>query len=296
MNNGPDALETPRMRISASKLKTWSSCALQARFQYTDRLPRTSNAYAAFGSCVHHALSEYNTDGDIQRAVDVFTDVWHSPEKIGSPIDVWPRGINYSGSRTRGIKMLTEYHEKMRDEPRDIIAIEHPFLVPFGSYEIQGIVDLLEVRKSGRGKNTLRVVDYKTNKKKPFSTALFADLQFTLYDYAVRQKEFWVGTPGADTTKFPELVNGEYWWEMLKGLPKRGIWYHLETQSDIDVGARDNNDYMRAYRICQQIERAEKFNVHVPTISGDSCGFCPFTKECGLPVERFEVEDEDAWI
>lgn len=284
------------MRISASKLKTWSSCALQARFQYIDRLPRQSNAYAAFGSCVHHALADYNLHSDIQHAVDVFTDVWHAPEKIGSPIDVWPTGINYSGSRTRGIRMLTEYHDKMEHEPRDVIAIEHPFIVPFGSYEIQGIVDLLEVRKSGRGKNTLRVVDYKTNKRKPYKTALMADLQFTLYDYAVRQREFWVGTEGVDEDKFPPLENGAYWWEFLKDLPKRDIWYHLETQSDIDVGARDQMDYKRAYRICQQIERAQTYGVYVPNISGDSCGFCPFTKECGLPVERFEQEDDDEWL
>lgn len=282
------------MRISASKLKVWSSCALQARFQYVDRLPRQSNAYAAFGSCVHYALADYNVHNDIQHAVDTFTDVWHEPEKIGSPIEVWPKGINYMGSRTRGIKMLTEYHEKMDLEEREVLGVEHKFLVPFGSFEITGIVDLLEVRKSGRGKNTVRVVDYKTNKRKPFKTALFADLQFTLYDYAVRQREFWVGNGDG----FPELSNGAYWWEFYKdeAVPKRGIWYHLETQSEIDVGARDNNDYMRAYRICQMMERAQKFNVYVPNISGDSCGFCPYTKECGLPVERFDVEDENAWL
>lgn len=296
MDTGPDAKEIPRMRISASKLKVWSSCALQARFQYVDRLPRQSNAYAAFGSCVHHALADYNTNGgDIQRAVNAFTDAWHKPESIGSPIDVWPTGINYQGSRTRGIRMLTEYHDKMDLEPRDILAVEHSFCVPFGAYEIQGIVDLFEVRKSGRGKSTLRVVDYKTNRKKPYKTALFADLQFTLYDYAVRQKEFWTGSD-AEPDKFPALTNGDYWWEFHKSSPTRGIWYHLETQAEIDVGARDMNDYKRAYRICQQIERAQKYNVYVPTISGDSCGFCPFTKECGLSLDRLEQEDDEAWI
>lgn len=282
-----------RMRVSATKLSTWMTCPLQARFHYIDRLPSVTNAYAVFGRCVHESLALYNNNGgDLQAALDLFVDIWHDPDKIGSPIDVWPMGINYNGARERGINMLTGYHDKQQFEHRDIIAVEHPFLVPFGSYEIQGVVDLVEVKTSGKGKNILRTVDFKTNKKQPYRNALNINIQFTLYDYAIRQKEFWYGN-GPD---FPELPNGPYWYEFLKDLTKRGIWYQLENHKELDVGLRDEADYKRAYRICQQIERAQTHNVFVPNLSGDSCGFCPYQKECGLPVERFEIEDEDGWL
>lgn len=275
-------------------MTTWMTCPLQARFIYIDRLPRQNNAYAAFGSCVHHALAVYNEVGELQAALDAFTEAWHSPEKIGLQIDVWPPGINYMGARQRGIDMLRGYHEKQEWEPRDVLAVEHPFLVPFGSYEITGVVDLVEVKRSGRGKNVLRVIDYKTNKRQPFRNSLSVNIQFTLYDYAVRQKEFWLGN-GPD---FPPSPNGEYWWEFMKDIPKRGIWYHLETQKELDVGARDEMDYRRAYRICQMIERAEKLNVFVPNMTGDSCGFCPYTSECGLPIQELDPveEDDNAWL
>lgn len=293
----------PRMRVSASRLTTWQTCPLQARFQYIDHLPRQTNAYAAFGSCVHHCLAHYNTTGDIESTLKLFVDIWNKPEKIGIAIEVWPRGINYGGSRDRGLDMLRLYHEKQEWEPRDVIAIEHRFLVPFGSFEIQGAVDLIEVKKSGRGKNTLRVVDYKTNRKTPFRDALALNVQFTLYDWAVRQREFWVGakdpTTGEPLADFPEVPGGEWQWELLKDMPKRGIWYQLETQKELDVGVREDIDYRRAYRVCQMIERAEKFNVFVPNISGDTCTFCPYTKPCGLPVDRLddpEEEDSDAWL
>jgi len=187
--------------------------------------------------------------------------------------------------------MLRGYHEKLGWAERTMIAAEHSFLVPFGSYEIQGIVDLVETQKSGRGKNTVKVIDYKTNKRMPYRDTLRLNVQMTCYDWAVRQKEFWVGN-GPD---FPPMPNGEYWWEMLKSLPMRTFWYHLENQRELDAGSRDEQDYKRLYRVCQMMERAEKFNVFVPTISAESCLLCSFTKECGIPVEQFD-NNEDDWI
>lgn len=286
-------MTAPRMRVSASRLSVYMDCALQARFKYIDRLPSLTNAHAAFGSCVHFALADYNRIGSISHAIDVFKKAWNDPDTIGSGIDVWPSGINFSGAKQRGIDMLNGFHEKQQWEPRDILAIEHKFLVPFGSYEITGAVDCAEVKKSGKGKSIVRIVDYKTNRRQPFRNALSLNHQFTLYDYAAHQKEFWVGN-GDD---FLPLENGLHWWEMLKDVPKRGVWYHLETQREFDVGIREQIDYMRAYRVCQMMERAEKHNVFVPDISGDSCTFCPYTKECGIPVRDFDPDDdEDAWI
>lgn len=281
------------MRVSATKIKTWMACPLQARFQYIDRLPRPgANAYAVFGTVVHMALEHYNLHGDVKAATALFVDIWDDPGKIGSPIDAWPPGLNYSGSLQRGKDMIRGYHEKQQWEARTVLGAEHKFLVPFGSFEIQGVVDLLELKQSGRGQNTVRVIDFKTSKRAPYRDTLRLDVQFTAYDYAVRQPEFWLGN-GSD---FPPLDNGEYWWTMLQDLPKRTFWYHLEGQKDIDAGARDQQDYMRLYRVCQMIERAEKHNVFVPNISGDSCNYCPFTAECGIPVAEIDIDDEDAWV
>lgn len=267
-------------------------CSLQARFKYIDRLPSQTNAYAAFGSCVHYALADYNRGANLKRALDVFKKAWDDPGTIGAGIDVWPNGINFGGAKQRGIDMLTGFHEKQEWEPRDILAIEHKFLVPFGSFDIQGAVDCAEVKLSGRGKNIVRIVDYKTNKRQPYKNALNLNIQFTLYDYAARQKEFWVG----NGPEFPELPNGAYHWEFLKDVPKRGVWYHLETQREFDVGVREQIDYERAYRVCQMMERAERHNVFVPTLSGDTCTFCPYTRECGLPIHDLDIEDDDVWL
>jgi len=279
-----------RMRVSASKIDTWMHCQLQAKFIYHDRLPRRQNAAATFGTCVHKALEQYNNTGNLDHALEVFTDLWENPEKIGATPEVWPARMSYGGLRQRGLDMIRNYHEKLRWDARDVIATEHSFLVPFGRYDLTGIIDLLEVRKSGRGQDMLLVVDYKTSTRLPNVLALKVNVQFTAYLYAVQQPEFWHGNDD-----FPAMVNGEYWHEMLKDLPQRAVYYHLESGREYDVGLREEFDYMRLYRVCQMIERAERHKVYLPNISGETCTYCSFTEQCGLPIHA-DTPDEEAWL
>jgi len=275
-------------RISASKMSTFMTCPLQAKFQYLDKLPRKQHASASFGTCVHHALDFYNNTGDLNRSVNEFLDVWENPEKLGVTPETWPKGGTYGGMRQRGIEMLRGYHDGLKWDTREVLATEHKFLVPLGEFEVTGFVDLLELRKNKRGKSEIRVVDYKTNKKQPFLNSLHLNIQFTTYAYAAEQPEFWLGN-GPD---FPAMENGAYYWEMYKDLPRRPIWYQLETQKEMDAGLRDDQDYMRLYRVCKEMAKAVKYDVFIPQISGDSCVFCPYTEPCGIPIPVPEEEDE----
>lgn len=283
--------DTP-LRVSASKIKTYMGCPLQAKFIYKDRLPQQQNAYATFGTCVHSALERYNTTGDLEDALKYFEDIWENPEKINAAIEVWPPTLNFGGARQRGIDMIRGYHEKVKWEQRTVLATEHRFLVPFGRYELTGVVDLLELRKSAKGRQTLLVVDYKTNKRQPYQSTLKIDVQFTVYRYAVEQPEFWIG----NGPEFPEVPNGSYWSEMLKGVPRRAIWHHLETNKEMDTGPREEFDYKRLYRVCQMIEKTEQAGIYMPDISGDNCGICSFTAQCGLDITPDAPDDEEAWI
>lgn len=277
------------MRISASLLKTWMGCPLQARFKYVDHLPDVSNAKTAFGSCVHHALEHYNQTGDVERSIEIFKDVWDDPAKIGAEFAWWPKFTTFAGLRNRGIEVLREYHEKQKWENRLVLGAEHRFRVPFGEHELVGIVDLLEMKKSGRGKNTLRIVDYKTNAKAPSIGELRVNVQFTAYHYASMQPEFWLGN-GPD---HPPVPDGQNLWDRLQDAPRRAYWYHLMTNKEIDAGERDDADFMRLYRVATEISRALEHQVFVPNISGDTCVFCPYTEPCGLPIPKADRDDDD---
>lgn len=270
-----------------------------ARFHYVDRLPTRKTSRMTFGICVHAALEGYNEDGNLEKAIALFEDLWDNPEKVDATPEIWPKGSpSHGGFRSKGIEMLKTYDEKQGWENREVLAQEHRFLVPIGDHEVTGVVDLLEVKKSGRGKSVLRIVDYKTGSKQPYATDLRLNTQFTIYDYASRQPEFWLGNPKAeDGEKFqPIAPNAQELFERFKSVSRRGIWFQLLSCKEIDAGPRDEADFMRLYRAITEISRAMEHNVYVPCISGDSCFFCDYTEPCGVPITIRTDERDDSFF
>lgn len=282
------------MRLSASMMNTWMTCSLQAKFHYVDHLPDRPNSKTSFGKCIHYALEIYNQTGDVDKSIGAFRAVWNDPDSIGASFDVWAKMTTFGGLMQRGVELLREYHDKVKWERRKVLSTEHRFLVPFGDHELTGIVDLLEVKKSAKGKPTLRIVDYKTASKAPFVAGLRVNVQFTSYVYASLQREFWVGN-GPD---FPGFADGQQLYEEHQEMPRRAIWYHCMTNKEYDAGDRDQGDYERLYRAATEINRAAELQVFVPNISGDSCVWCPYTDPCGVTLPKREdvLEEEESWF
>jgi hypothetical protein len=276
------------------------ACPLQAYFQEYAELPRKTGSKATFGSCIHKALEYYNTTGDLLNAKKLFVEAWDDPSTIGLPaIDVWNKFNTYGGLRQRGLDILDVYDNRMEWEQRTVIATEHKFLVPFGRHELTGTVDMVSVRKNHKGTQLLTIEDFKTNAKRPSVAELALNIQFTTYIYAMTQREFWFGNGEG----FPAIRNADWYWELLKDMPKRGLWIQLwDNAKELDAGGRDQDDFNRLYRLCEEIERAVTHKVFVPNI-GDACTFCDYAKD-PCPVEppsrdwwenhRLE-EDENSW-
>lgn len=267
------------MRLRQSKLKVWNECSLQAHLDDVTVQERKVNGKAVFGTVVHHVLERYHNGLPINDCVALFRTLWDKPELITEKPTYWPKYTTYGGLRQRGAEILVEYDQKNRWENRKVICSEHRFLVPFGDHELEGTVDHIELRKAGNGKQTLRIVDFKTSARKPTYVELRLNIQFSVYIYASMQREFWVGN-GPD---YPGLVDGEKLFNQFEKLPRRAVWYHLMTNQEVDAGDRDDEDFMRIYRLVEQTERAEKAQVFVPRI-GDACMFCAHTAHCGIKI------------
>jgi len=295
------------MRFSASMMKVWQDCSLQVKYKYEDKLEVEERIWSktVFGTIIHAALEHYNNTGSVDEAKELFLLWWNDPLVLDEnikPINMWGRGLTYGGLRSRGVQILDEYHAKNQWENREVIATEHSFLVPLGEHWLSGYVDLLEVKKSARGKEPLRVVDYKSTSKQPYQAELALDIQFTIYTYASMQPEFWTGVSNehGETAGFE---NGQELFERFADTERRAIWYHLWGNKEIDAGKRDDMDYLRLYRVMLECAKSRELDVYVPHISGNSCGLCDYVKECaavGPVLDRLEKtidleEDEGAF-
>jgi hypothetical protein len=266
--------------VSASFLKRWKECPLQAKFVYSLNLKGQTNGYMAFGSVAHRAFEILNNSNDLEFAIDQFERFWRNPSEMGIRVDWWPPKLNWGDCLDFGRDFLVYWDEQFAITKREVIAAEHKFKVPFGSegYEMIGFVDLIQITKNKRGKRTLEIMDLKTSARKPTVAELGLDIQFTVYDYASHQPEFWESIPGgADIHK------------EFAGKDRALTWLGLKQQKSIGAGTRQWVDYERLYRIVQEIDKAVQFDVHVPTLDPKACERCDFTAECPT---RIPTQDE----
>lgn len=266
------------------------NCQMQFKFKYIDKLPDDrGSAAAVYGQCVHLALEKFNLqETDAKGAVKLFMAAWNAPEKFGlmTPT-IWPPRTSHASYMKRGKESIKKYVESISWRNREVIAAEHKFMVTLGDYELTGYVDHMEVTKDKKGRKCLMIMDHKTSTKNPSKTFLQGNIQFTIYDYASRQPEFWLGN-GPD---FPPMEQGAWHMEMTKDLPRLNVWHNVNIGKEIYAGERDEKDFERLHLALTQIEKAIEKDVFMLDISGETCGFCPYTVECGLPIHDDAGQD-----
>lgn len=270
-------------RFSPTKLDTWMKCPLMAKYKYTDKIPVSRSAYMAFGIIVHQVVDEFFRNPDTEAALDRFYELWSDPEKINAAIDYWPENMDYIKFRERGEDCITKWCERQKMDSGLKVVSEHRFLVPFGDFEMTGVVDMIEERKGKAGK-VLRVVDYKTGTFIPRLSALNLNIQLTTYVYASMQEEFWVGN-GPD---FPGIEDGADLFRIYRDVPRIPVWFALSKGKEVTSRLRKDEDFLRLYRLCKEIHHAETLGVYVPKISEDTCPLCDYNRECGIPMEEYE--------
>jgi CRISPR/Cas system-associated exonuclease Cas4 (RecB family) len=272
------------MKFSASMIKNFMSCGLQAKFNYIEKRPQLQNAAASFGTAVHLAIELYLNTKDQEAAERCFLYVWDNPEEFDiNPHFYFPR-TSYGDYRERGIKFIRNYVDSYKWVDREIIATEHKFCVDIGEHQLSGVVDILETKV---GSKELTVTDLKTGRR-PTAQNLHFDIQFCIYLYAAQQKQFWCGYE-PEIEKYKGFENGEELYERYKDYTFTGVWYDLRAAKEYPVGERTELDYQKLYRCLDQIARAVELEVFIPDISGDTCGICSYKDICPL----YEVPEKE---
>ena len=270
-------IETQRV-FSASMLKRWTGCPLSAKFRYVDRLPDPVNAFGAFGTVVHKALEVFNTNNNKYAAINLFEHLWENPGKAYAGIDWWPPRFDWHTAMDDGKRIIEEFCDRAELIDREVLAVEHHFEVTIGEFRLQGYVDCLEIVRDRTGRRRLQITDYKTAGRQPTAAELGYDIQFTCYDYASRDPEFWSG-----------VDNGNQLCIEFASADRRLVWDALKHNKEILCTPRSTADFQRLYRAMQTIEAAWQAGIFVPDISAATCGFCPYHEPCGVSIPTPEL-------
>lgn len=224
----------------------------------------------------------------------------------GSPIAT-PRDSYYvkGGKRFKGAKTW-DISLRVPDNPFSLPRKAEGWTPPKNTLEraitsivpLEGEVEMVCIKVSnsdGLYVTDDYIVTHNTAGKRPTYDTLHMNSQFTTYDYASRQKEFWLGTGGDPDDHWfcPPMENGEELWERFKDQDRRAIWWHLRQGKPIYVGPRDDADYMRLYRCCEEIEKAMERDVFIPSIGAESCLWCDFSDICPLYIPN--AEEVSGW-
>lgn len=270
------------MRVSQSGIQLFAKCPEAFRQKYSLKTPTRTSAAMSYGTVVHFALQTYHmNDRDLGLAKDTFEHYWLHPEQMGCAPDYYLPRTSWSSYRSMGLSSLAAYHEGQRWSQDEVIGLEVPFKLPIGEHELSGIIDLVRIKYDSKGRQVLDVADFKTGKKPYF---LRYNVQFTAYAWAASREEFWQQVP-----------DGHRWIDRVIGLPITTTWISLKDNEEIDAGDRVEEDFFRLEKTIAALARSVDQEIYVPTLSGDSCAYCEFWKECGLPDGNLtSKKDEEA--
>lgn len=277
------------MDVRQSDLKTWARCPLLYRWQNIEMLPRQQGGSAIFGSVIHHCVLYLETEHDLEGAVDWFKRLWRQPDLLDPTyqVDYYERGRSWTRFLEKGEDILRRWWNIIQWETDLVLAREYGFAVPIGDgHMLNGTLDKITIRwRAATEEWIVLISDYKTAAKTPTYGYLEEDLQFTAYAYASTRPEFWEPLVPGDPARGIEL------WEKYAGYARHGEWVQLVDSKRMDAGIRTQRHYNRLTMAVNALADSVAMRIFVPNISGESCRFCDYRAQCGLP----ELMEPEGW-
>ncbi len=174
--------------LSYSRLARFETCPLSYKLHYLDKQQAEPGMALRFGKVIHsvleHLVREAVNDERCgmlseDRAVELFQQAW---------IDDGLSGVELF---EEGLQILRDFvREEGVLEHRDVLAIEKEFHLQVGPFDVLGFID----RVDWVDPETIRVIDYKTNRMLFSRDEVDSSLQMSLYEVAVRKLWPWVKT------------------------------------------------------------------------------------------------------
>lgn len=191
---GLEGMPTKLVKVTPSKLGTWSSCRLRYRMTYLDRpTPPRGGAWAhsTLGAVVHAALRSFFDQPPSRRTPEAartqLTKAWSAVGENSGFADK-AQAAQY---RARAQDWVGDYIEGLGGEAAEVeaVGLERWVAAPVGSIVIEGRVDRIDSRHNPEAPEgtELVVVDYKTGKRPLTADDARGSQALALYVLATRR-------------------------------------------------------------------------------------------------------------
>jgi len=171
--------------ISVSRIKRYEQCPLAFKLHYVDKKKGEYSQTLVFGSLLHAVLEnlyKWAKEEEFSGFID--------PKQIHEEYDRQWKQFNIVGldEYNEGLEIITDYLKGTEIDCYDILDIEHEFTVEINDYTFNGKIDLvLKVND-----NTIRIIDYKSNRQLFTQSEIDSDLQLSIYNIIARDTWKWV--------------------------------------------------------------------------------------------------------
>nr|MDQ6909862.1 PD-(D/E)XK nuclease family protein [Actinomycetota bacterium] len=181
LTDGPArAFPGGHLRLSASQLSLYEDCPLRYAYHYVLGARTEAGVHASLGTLVHAVLAEFldptNPDaGDLsrERLRSIAARHWRD--------DIAPYRPQVEEIRRDYFSMLEGWYDvEGGDAPLrpEVLDVEREFEIAVGPHTLTGYIDRVDRADGGRG---VRVVDYKTGRRKPNVAEVADNIQLAVY-------------------------------------------------------------------------------------------------------------------
>ncbi|HEA46959.1 MAG TPA: PD-(D/E)XK nuclease family protein [bacterium] len=153
-----DLLLRGSVRLSYSKISTYSQCPLKYKYQYIEKRPTKPSPYLDFGSTIHNTLRDYHSNFDPKKASLEDLMVVYQRNWISTAYKDKEEEERF---REQGRRILEAYYEKAKADPNQVLYLEEFFKVKIGDYELVGKIDRVDRLPDGGWE----IIDYKTARR-----------------------------------------------------------------------------------------------------------------------------------
>jgi len=256
-----EQIKNKPLYLSASKIKTYSSCSWQYYASYNLKIPQSGNSGASRGTVVHnlfeliskpkhnHFIEKIWLAGNPAKvpAIRKFLENQFKNEKLDFQEQVKPIKAKYGNKNNWEsvceMVMTTLKFEFIESKNQKIIHSEYEFDIVNENpkYAVRGFIDRLSEEENGK---TLKILDYKSSSKKFKGEDEEANIQAMIYSLVARKiwKTYDKYKASFFFMRFPEdpYQNNEFTDKELDGL-EHYLEYITEILENLDENSAKEN-------------------------------------------------------